>query len=270
MAKPLVDDALWAEIEPLLPQPKPRRFRFPGRKPIDNRKALTGILFVLKTGIPWEDLPQEMGCGCGMTCWNKLHEWHEAGVWQRLHERLLARLRHADRLDWSRAVVDSASVRAIHGGEATGPNPTDRAKAGTKHHVISDARGLPLATILTGANTHDVTQLKPLVRKVPPVRGKPGRPRQRPDCVQGDRAYDSEPDREWLREQGIQPLLARRGTPHGSGLGVYRWVVERLLSWLHQSRRLRVRDERRVEIHEAFLTLASAMICWVALITSLF
>ncbi len=101
MAKPLLPDALWDRIEPLLPPPKPRRFRFPGRKPIDNRKALTGILFVLRTGIHWEDLPRELGCGCGMTCWRRLRDWHEAGVWQSLHEKLLAELHAAGRINWS-------------------------------------------------------------------------------------------------------------------------------------------------------------------------
>lgn len=117
MAKPLLDDELWAIIAPLLPAPKPRRFRYPGRKPIDNRRALTGILFVLKTGIGWEDLPQEMGCGSGMTCWRRLRDWQAAGVWQQLHEVLLAKLREADQIDWSRAVIDSASVRALKGGQ---------------------------------------------------------------------------------------------------------------------------------------------------------
>ena len=87
MAKALVDDELWALIEPLIPV-KPRRHTHPGRKPLDNRKALSGILFVLKTGMPWEDLPQELGCGSGLTCWRRLHAWQQAGVWQRLHERL--------------------------------------------------------------------------------------------------------------------------------------------------------------------------------------
>lgn len=117
MAKPLLDDELWAIIAPLLPAPKPRRFRYPGRKPIDNRRALTGILFVLKTGIGWEDLPQEMGSGSGMTCWRRLRDWQAAGVWQQLHEVLLAKLREADQIDWSRAVIDSASVRALKGGQ---------------------------------------------------------------------------------------------------------------------------------------------------------
>jgi transposase len=116
MPKPLVDDELWELIQPLLPPAKARRWRYPGRKSVDDRKALTGILFVLKSGIPWEMLPQEMGCGSGMTCWRRLRDWHEAGVWQRLHELLLAKLREADQIDWSRAVVDSGSVRAVGGG----------------------------------------------------------------------------------------------------------------------------------------------------------
>jgi transposase len=116
MAKELVPDELWEVIEPLLPKPKPRRFRYPGRKPVERRKALTGILFVLKSGIPWQMLPQEMGCGSGMSCWRYLHAWQEAGVWQKVHEVLLAKLREADKIDWSRAVVDSASVRAVLGG----------------------------------------------------------------------------------------------------------------------------------------------------------
>ena len=116
MAKPLVDDELWELIQPLLPPLKPRRWRYPGRKPFGDRQALTGILFVLKSGIPWEMLPKEMECGSGMTCWRRLRDWREAGVWQNLHELLLAKLREADQIDWSRAVVDSASIRAVGGG----------------------------------------------------------------------------------------------------------------------------------------------------------
>jgi transposase len=128
MAKPLVDDELWAVIEPLLPEPTPRRFRFPGRKPVDNRRALTGIVFVLKTGIGWEDLPQEMGCGSGMTCWRRLRDWQVAGVWQRLHELLLAKLNSAEQIDWSRAVVDSSSLRALKGGPKLARTPQTKAK----------------------------------------------------------------------------------------------------------------------------------------------
>src|SRR5258706_400777 len=111
------------------------------------------------------------------------------------------------------------------------------------------------------ASACDVTQLLPLVEGIPPVRGKRGRPRKRPRRVQGDRAYDSEHHRQVLRKQGIEPVLAKRNTEHGSGLGVYRWVVERTISWLHQMRRLRTRYERRDDIHEAFLTLGCIVVC---------
>jgi transposase len=114
MAKPLVSDGLWTRIEPLLPRVE-RRYRYPGRKRVPDRQALTGILFVLKTGIPWEDLPQEMGCGSGMTCWRRLRDWNEAGVWERLHQVLLDELQDAGQLDWSRAVVDRSHARAKGG-----------------------------------------------------------------------------------------------------------------------------------------------------------
>jgi transposase len=115
MAKELVTDELWEVIEPLLPEepPKPKG----GRPRIDDRAALTGILFVLKSGIPWEMLAQEMGCGSGMTCWRRLKEWNEAGVWERLHQRLLDRLGEAEQIDWERASLDSASVPAPGGAK---------------------------------------------------------------------------------------------------------------------------------------------------------
>ena len=260
MARLILEDELWELIGPLLPPSKKRRWRNPGRKPKDNRSVLTGILFVLKTGIPWEYLPQEMGCGSGMTCWRRLRDWQEAGVWEKIRCVLLQRLEDAEQIDWSRAVVDSTSVRAVFGAQ-TGPNPTDRRKSGSKHHVLTDANGIPLATTLTGANAHDVTQLIPLVDAIPKIRGKRGK-RRRPQRVQGDRAYDSEPHRTRLRRRGIRPVLAKRNTEHGSGLGVFRWVVERTNSWLHQFRRLRVRYEKRPDIHEAFLTLGCILICF--------
>jgi len=147
------------------------------------------------------------------------------------------------------------------GGAHTGPNPTDRRKAGSKHHLLTDANGLPLSVVLTGAHRNDVTQLLVLVEGIPPIAGRVGRPRFRPDRVQGDRGYDAALYRHALRARGITPVLAKRGTPHGSGLGTTRWVVERSLSWLHQFRRLRVRWERRADIHEAFMILACILIC---------
>jgi transposase len=259
MAKPLLSDELWRIIEPLLPQRPPRPKG--GRPPVDDRMTLTGILFVLKTGIPWEDLPCEMGCGCGMTCWRRLRDWQADGTWDKIHKVLLDRLNAADKIDWSRAIIDSSSVRAAYGGEGTGPSPVDRSKSGSKHHVITDAQGIPLTASTTPANVPDINELAPRFNAIPPIKGKPGRPRRRPDRMQGDRAYDSEPHRQGLRDLGVEPVLAERGTEHGSGLGVYRWVVERTLSWLHQNRRLRIRYERRDDIHQAFLAIGCIKIC---------
>src|SRR3954454_17144566 len=140
MAMPLLPDALWAKVEPLLPPPKPRRFRFPGRKPVDNRKALTGILFVLKTGIPWEDLPQELGCGSGMTCWRRLRDWHGAGVWEKVWRVLLDELGLANEIDWSTAAFDSCSVRALFGGRRPGPIPRIAAKMARNGMLSATAR----------------------------------------------------------------------------------------------------------------------------------
>lgn len=257
MAKPLLTDDLWQRIEPLLPPPKPRRFRFPGRKPISNRQALTGILFVLKTGIAWEYLPQEMGCGSGMTCWRRLRDWQEDGVWERLHQVLLQELHDDHGLDDERAAIDSAKARSLGGGERTGANSTDRGKLGTKHHLLVDGQGVPLAADITGANTHDIQGLVPLLCQLPDLDdGTTLLPKR----LYGDRAYDSEPHRQLLRWLGIEPFLAKRRTAHGSGLGVHRWVVERTLSWLHNFGRLRIRRERRFDIHRAFLKLGCSLI----------
>ena len=147
-------------------------------------------------------------------------------------------------------------------GKKTGPNPTDRRKAGSKHHILTEARGIPLTAVLTSANRHDITQLLPLVDAIPPLRGCPGRPRRKPGLIHGDRGYDSQPHRDALRRRGIDTQLAKRRTPHGSGLGRTRWVVERTLAWLHRFRRLNMRYERRACIHEAFLMLGCSMICW--------
>ena len=122
MAKPILDDALWELIEPHLPTPKRRRRRYPGRKPVPNRVALKGILFVLRTSIPWEYLPREMGCS-GMTCWRRLRDWQAAGVWERIRRTLLGEMRAADQIDWSRTVADSASLRALKGGPTRAPIP---------------------------------------------------------------------------------------------------------------------------------------------------
>src|ERR1700694_1608554 len=117
MSQTLVDDDLWTRIEPLLPKRRPRNRQYAGRKPIPDRAVLTGILFVLRSGIPWNMLPREMGCGSGSTCWRRLVPWQRAGGWERLHRGLFGELRRRGELDFARAVVDSASLRALRGGK---------------------------------------------------------------------------------------------------------------------------------------------------------
>ena len=149
-----------------------------GRPFLDDRKVLTGIIFILKTGLPWEDLPQEMGCGCGMTCWNRLRDWQTAGVWDQIHQILLNHLRSADRIDFERFIVDTSHVRAVGGGEETGPSPVDRSKLGSKHAILTDGQGMPLVIDTIPANTPDANQALPLVDAVPPIAGKPCHPRK--------------------------------------------------------------------------------------------
>ena len=157
-----ISNDLWEAIEPLLP-PEPRRHHG-GPPRVSHRAALGGILFILRHGLRWGDLPQELGYGSGVTCWRRLRHWQELGIWATLHQVVLNWLGDLDAVDWSRASVDSLSVRAQRGGEHTGPNPTDRGKAGSKYHIfLVDRQGVPLAVQLTAANVHDSKLLEPLV-----------------------------------------------------------------------------------------------------------
>jgi transposase len=146
-------------------------------------------------------------------------------------------------------------------GVLTGKNPTDRAKKGSKRHLLVDGKGTPLAVRITGANRHDSLEALKLVEDIPPIRGRRGRPRRKPKALYGDRAYGTPRNRAGLKERRIEDHLARPGTPHGSGLGKIRWVVERSLSWVGQPRRLKIRYDRLPSIHRAFHFLQLARIC---------
>src|SRR6266540_1162545 len=158
----------------------------------------------------WRHLPLELGFGSGSTCYRRLDEWQQAGVWQRLHALLLAELRTVgeNRVVAGRAGFESRAGEK--GGSETGPSPVDRARNGSKQHLLVDATGIPLAWRLTGSNRNDVTQLIPLIDAVPAVRGRVGRPRRRPERLAADRGYDHEKYRRQLRRRGITPEIARR------------------------------------------------------------
>ena len=255
----LVSDRLWTIIEPLLPPESPKLKG--GRPRVPERVALAGIIFVLRSGIPWQMLPKQLGFGSGMTCWRRLRDWQEAGVWEQLHRELLCRLHDVGQIDWGRAALDSASIPAKRGGECTGPNPVNRGRPGTKRHFLVDRRDIPPAALLTAANVHDSRVFEELLERVPPVkRRRAGRPRRRPEKVHADKAYDMPRCRAYLRRRGIKGRIARRGVDTSTCLGRHRWVVERTLAWIGRFRRLTLRYEHRGDIHLAFLTLACVLI----------
>jgi Transposase and inactivated derivatives len=232
-----------------------------GRPRVGHRVALKIIWYVLAAGCRWEDVPPEMGAS-GRTAHRRLRQWEERGVWDRLHADLLRLLRQADKLALDAVIVDGVIVRAFGGGEQTGPSPVGRRKPGTKHTLMVDRRGVPLAIRTAGANASDHRQIIPLVLDFPKVGGKPGRPKERPDELYADRGYDSEATRWLLRWMGVEPHIAKRNTPHGSGLGKVRWVVERTISWLKGLRRMRVRYDRLAVVQDAWTSLAACVICY--------
>lgn len=148
------------------------------------------------------------------------------------------------------------------GGQQTGPNPTDRARPSTKRHLVTDRQGVPLAQLITPGNRNEITVFAALLDAVPPVRGKPGRPRRRPTKLHADKAYDFPVARRLLRERGILARIARRGVDSSKRLGRHRWVVERTFAHLNQMRRLAVRYEKRADIYGAFLTLGCALLAF--------
>ena len=257
-----VDEDLWRAIMLWLPPERTDVRGGPAR--ISNRAALAGILFVLRHGLRWRDLPQELGYGSGVTCWRRLRQWQALGVWAGVHRTLLNWLGDLGAIDWTRASLDSTSVRAKRGGEHTGPNPVDRGKAGSKFHLSVDRHGVPLAVLLSAANVHDSKLLEPLVDAVPPIRrpiGQPGRPRFRPAKLHGDKGYDFAFCRNALRRRGITPRIARRGVDSSERLGRYRWIVERTNAWMLAYRRLALRFDRQAASMLALLHLACALIC---------
>lgn len=260
MANGFIPDEFMEIIEPLLPPDKPVG-PLGGRPRVPNFTALRVIWYVLVTGIPWDEVLLSMGCS-GRTAHRRLRAWQELGVWKSLHQTVLELLNRAGLLDLDVAVIDSTLVPAPAGGDQTGPNPTDRAKTGSKHTLLVDGNGVPLALRTTGANASDQKQLEPIIYEFPHVKGKPGRPKEHPQAAFADRGYDSEPNRALLRWLGIEPFIAKRNTEHGSGLGKIRWVVERTNAWLKGLKRMRIRWDRLDVIVDAWNLLAMSVICF--------
>jgi transposase len=254
----LISDQLWTAVTPLLPKhPRSPKGGAPRK---DDRRCLEGIMYVLRGGISWHLLPADFGISYS-TCWRRFHEWSEAGVWDRVHKQLLKPLAEAKVLDTDRVVIDSASVRALFGGEHTGPTPTDRSKNGCKRHIICDANGIPLVIQTGPANQRDEEMVEPMLKQFPRLRDKRGKTRTKPKALQGDRGYGFVWIIRLLIRLMIASLLAPRGSPHGSGMGRTRYVVERTLSWFSNYRRLKLCYERTGIHFRAFHVLAACDIC---------
>ncbi len=253
----LVDDPLWLTFAPLLPvhPPSPKG----GRRRVPDHQCLKGILFVLREGIRWQSLPTALGWGSGSTCWRRFDEWTTAGVWEKAHVYLVTALGEQGLLNLERVVVDSCSLRAVRGGDHTGPNPTDRAKKGCKRHLITDGQGLPLVVQTGPANRRDEQWLPCLLWWLWIVLGY-GR-RCRPGSLQGDRGYGFPWSIVLVLAWGIRSLLAVRGSSHGSGLGRTRCVVERTHSWFAHYRRLVQCYESQGAHYQGFYQLAACLIC---------
>ncbi|WP_198037200.1 IS5 family transposase [Nocardia sp. BMG51109] len=260
MSQRLVPDELWELAEPLLPEFRPRP-QGGGIAAVDQRVVFTAVVYVLTSGCAWRMLPSSFGVSVP-TAHRRFTVWTEAGVWRRLHRAVLDELGGDGLIDWSRAVIDAASVRGRKRGDPTGPNPTDRGKPGPKRHILSDRAGVPLAVAVSAADVHDSHALEPLVEAIPAVRSRRGPRRRRPGKLHADKACDRPELRLWVHRRGMAVRIARKGIESTERLGRHRWVIERSVSWLTGYHRLNIRYDRKGIHYLGFLTLAAALTCF--------
>jgi len=207
------------------------------------------LRFFLREGVQWRELRAVAGRACGSTLRRRLDSWGGTALLRQVHVALVRMVRAGpETASWD-VVVDSCSVRAKHGGELTGPNPTDRGKAGTKSHVVASTDGIPLAAVPSAANVHDTCLFPHLLRLAQVVCAAVGR-------LHADAGYDSAANRDLCLREGIQPCIREVGAPHGSGLGTVRCVVEHDCAWLLANKRLDRRQDRLGRVILALLTAA--------------
>ena len=224
-----------------------------GRPPMPTIKVVEALRFFVREGVQWRELRATAGRACGSTLRRRLDEWSATALLRRVHVALVRMVRAGpEPAPWD-VVVDSCSVRAKRGGELTGPNPTDRGKAGTKYHVVVATDGLPLGAVPSAANVHDTRLFPHLLRLAQVVCAAIGK-------LYADAGYDSAENRELCRHDGIQPHIRKIGEPHGSGLGTVRCVVEHDCAWLLANKRLDRRQDRLGRIILALLAAACIFI----------
>ncbi|MEU0930938.1 IS5 family transposase [Streptomyces malaysiensis] len=259
MVERLVPEGLWELFQRVVPE-VPTRPQGGGRRRYGDREVLAAIIFVATTGCTWAQVPPVFGPS-GATAHRRFMEWSQARVWANLRCLVLDELGSRGELDWSRCAIDSVNMRALK-GDLTGPNPVDRGKKGSKIHLITERTGLPVSIGISGANLHDSQALEPLVRGIPPIRSRRGPRRRRPAKLHGDKGYDYDHLRRWLRQRGIRHPIARKGIESSKRLGRHRWTIERTMSWLAGCRRLHRRYERKAVHFLAFTSIACTLICY--------
>jgi putative transposase len=273
-----VSDEFWEKVQALIP-PAPSRAKG-GRRRMDNRKAFSAMIYVLRTGIQWNALPREMGASS--TVHDRYQEWERKGFFEELGRAGLLEYDELEGIEWEWQAIDGAMTKAPLGKGATGKNPTDRAKMGTKRSMLTDGAGIPLAVAVEGADRHDsrllVATLEGLVVARPSCEDREEEgadSRKQHLCL--DAAYDSEEVREELGARSYEPHISpadkqrrseRKEARQHLGGKARRWVVERTHSWLNRSRRLLVRWEKKTENYVAFIHLACAQLIFSKLLVS--
>ena len=220
-----------------------------GRPPLPTIEVVETLRFFVREGVQWRELRAAAGRACGSTLRRRLDGWSATALLRQVHVALVRMVRAGPEVAAWDVVVDSCSVRAKRGGELTGPNPTDRGKAGTKYHVVASTDGLPLGVVPSAANVHDTRLFPHLLRLALVVCAAIGR-------LYADAAYDSADNRGLCAREGIQPFIREVGQPHGSGLGSVRCVVEHDCAWLLANKRLDRRHDRLGRVILALLTTA--------------
>jgi len=258
-----IPDGLWERIEHVLPEEK--RKGSVGRPGLPNRQVVNGILFVLRSGCQWKGLKKEW-YGASSSLHKRFQTWNEAGLWKKIY-RVMMKYYHKKRhIQWKWQAVDSKMVPAPLGGDKTGPNPTDRAKSGSKRHLWVDQRGAPLSICITSANAHDSTAIMNLLNR--PVVPRP-KTKYRVHHLCADKAYDSEPLRKKLHERTFTSHIRKREYDSNPPPPLEtqkhparRWVVEQTISWQNDFRSLRIRWAKKSSNWLGLIYFACTLILW--------
>lgn len=261
--KYVIPDVLWAEMVNVLPAPKVKKK--PGRPRVNDRRLMTTIFYVLRTGCQWNAIPRSLSASS--TAHDRFQEWQADGVFERLWCAGLYMYDEEKGIEWAWQAMDGAMTKAPLGGEQTGPNPTDRAKSGVKRSVLTDGRGVPLGVAIDGANRHDMKLVEATLKSIPIEQPVPTPSEPQNLCL--DAGYDYEDVRTTIAEWGYTAHIRSRTQEQDEkartpGYRARRWVVERTHSWMNRFRRLLIRWEKKADNYLALVHLACAFIAFIA------